>query len=86
MQKENNHMNKWNRVLNIIMLTSIAVCITRIIVDYVYLNILRPDIYAMTSAPWYTAGLLCCAVTLPLLLICFVIKAVMKIRKSRKDA
>lgn len=77
-------MKKCNRTLNVIMFISVSVTIIRIIVDYIYLNILRPDVYAMQSAPWYTAGLLYCAITLLLLLICFVIKAIIKYKQKKK--
>ena len=62
--------------LNTIMITSVGITIFRAVADYVYLIILRPDLYAFTSFPWYTNSLLYGAVTLVVLLVCFIIKAI----------
>ena len=75
-------MNRWNKTLNAIMIISVSITAARILVDYIYLNILRPDVYAMQSAPWYTAGLLYCAITVALLIICIIIKTVIKHRQK----
>ena len=69
---------KWIGTLNTIMITSLCITITRAVVDYIYLIILRPDRYAITSFPWYTNSLLYGAVTLLVLLVCFIIKAIIK--------
>ena len=65
---------KWSGTLNTIMLTSVGITIFRAVVDYIYLIILRPDRYAITSFPWYTNSLLYGAGTLLVLLVCFIIK------------
>ena len=64
--------------LNTIMITSVGITIFRAVADYIYLIILRPDMYAITSFPWYTNSLLYGAVTLLVLLVCFIIKAIIK--------
>ena len=64
--------------LNAIMITSVGITIYRAVKDYIYLNILRPDLYAITSFPWYTNSLLYGAVTLVVLLVCLVIKTSIK--------
>ena len=76
-------MKKWNRILNSIMIISVSVTIVRFIVDYVYLTILRPEVYAMHSAPWYVGGLVYCAITLTVLFVCVVIKAIIKHKQKR---
>ena len=68
--------------LNAIMITSVGITIFRAVKDYIYLIILRPDLYAITSFPWYTNSLLYGAVTLVVLLVCMVIRAIIK-RKTR---
>ena len=78
-------MKKWNRILNSVMITSVSVTIVRFIVDYVDLMILRPEVYAMRSAPWYVGGLVYGAITLVVLLICIVIKAIIKYKVHKAD-
>ena len=73
---------KWIGTLNAVMLTSVGITIFRAVRDYIYLTILRPDLYAITSFPWYTNSLLYGAVTLVVLLVCMVIKFIIK----RKEA
>ena len=75
-------MRKCNRILNIIMITAVCITVVGIIADYVYLNILHPDLYATQSAPWYTAGLLYCTVTFVILLICFAVKTVIRHKEN----
>ena len=77
-------MKKWNRILNAIMITAVSVTIVRFIVDYVDLMILRPEVYAIRSAPWYVGGLVYGIITLVLLLACFVIKAIIKHKQKKK--
>lgn len=76
-------MKKWNITLNTIMIISVAVTITRAIVDYIYLIILRPDMYAITSFPWYATSLLYGAITLVLLLVCVVIKVIIRYKTNK---
>ena len=76
-------MKKWNRILNSVMITFISVTIVRFIVDYVDLLILRPEVYAVRSAPWYVGGLLYGAITAVLILLCLIIKAILKIKVKR---
>lgn len=71
-------MKKWNRTLNSIMITSVSITVIRFIVDYVDLTVLRPEVYAMRSAPWYIGGLVYGAVTLAIVLICVIIKAIIR--------
>ena len=68
--------------LNAVMLTSVGLTIYRAVRDYIYLTILRPDLYAITSFPWYTNSLLYGAVTLLVVLVCLIIKAIIK-RRTR---
>ena len=81
--KNDVRMKKWNSTLNTIMIISVAVTITRTIVDYIYLIILRPDMYAITSFPWYTTSLLYGAITLVLLLVCVVIKVIIRYKTNK---
>ena len=74
-------MKKWNQALksiNAMMITTVTVTIIRFVVDYVDLMVLRSDVYATRSAPWYVGGLVYGAITLVLLLVCIVIKAIIK--------
>ena len=84
-EKHDARFKKWNGALNTIMITSVAVTMIRAIVDYIYLIILRPDMYAITSFPWYTNSLLYGAITIVLLLICVVIKVIIKCKRSKAD-
>ena len=45
----------------------------------------HPELYAMQSAPWYTSILVYGAVTFVVLLICIVIKAVIKHKQKSTD-
>lgn len=81
--KNDVRIKKWNSTLNTIMIISVAVTIIRAIVDYIYLIILRPDMYAITSFPWYTNSLLYGAITLVLVLICVVIKAIIRYKTNK---
>ena len=76
-------MKTWNERINMIMSGSISLTIIRFIIDYVDLNYLRPEVYAMDSAPWYVGGLVYGAITLVVLLICVIIKVIIK-NKSDK--
>lgn len=78
-------MKTWNERINMIMSGSISLTIIRFIIDYVDLNYLRPEVYAMHSAPWYVGGLVYGAITLVVLLICVIIKVIIK-NKSDKGA
>ena len=78
-------MRKWNRILNSVMITSVSVTAARFLVDYVDLLILRPEVYAMRSAPWYVGGLVYTVPTLAVLLICAAIKVILKYR-AKKEA
>ena len=84
-EKHDVRFKKWNGALNTIMITSVAVTMIRAVVDYVYLIILRPDMYAITSFPWYTNSLLYGAITIVLLLICVVIKVIIKCKRNKAD-
>lgn len=45
----------------------------------------NPQVYAMQSAPWYTSILLYGVVTFVLVLVCVVIKVIIKHKKKKKD-
>lgn len=77
-------MKKWHRKLNLIMIISVSLTVVRLIVDYVDLMLLRPEVYAMRSAPWYVGGLVYAALTLVVILICMICKAIIN-RKSGKN-
>ena len=77
-------MKKWKQVLNSIMITTISLPIFRLIIDYVDLNYLRPEVYAMRSAPWYVDSLGYCAIALVVLPICIIIKAFIKYKQKKK--
>lgn len=78
-------MKKSMRILNSIMVTSVSVTIVRFVVDYVDLMLLRPEVYAMRSAPWYVGGLVYSAITLAVLLVCSVIKAFINHKVYKED-
>ena len=77
------YMKKWNQALNSIMTTAISLPIFRLIIDYVDLMILRPEAYAVCSAPWYVGGLMYGAIALVVLLICITIKIVIRFAANR---
>ena len=74
-------MKKLNVILNAIMIMSVSATIVRAIMDYVYLIILHPEMYAITSFPWYANSVLYGAITLVILIVCMVIKGIMKRKK-----
>ena len=76
-------LQKRNGTLDAIMITAVVLTIIRALVDYVYLIILRPDRYALTSFPWYTNSLLYGAGALVVLVICFLIKLIMKYKAKK---
>ena len=69
--------------LNAIMITAVGLVMYRIVRDYVYFVILRPDRYALTSFPWYTNSLLYGAVALVVVVICLIIKLIIN-QKAKK--
>ena len=74
-------MKKLNQILNVIIGAFVGTFIGRGI--YVVWNFnTHPELYAMYSAPWYTSILVDGAFTVVVLLICFVIKAIIKYRKK----
>lgn len=76
-------LQKRNATLNTIMITAVGLTIGRVVVDYVYCIVLRPDRYALTSFPWYTNTLLYGAGALVVLVICFIIKLIMKFKAKK---
>ena len=75
-------MKKLNNILNIVMGSFVGVFIGRGI--YVLWDFkTHPGLYAMQSAPWYTSILVHGAFMLVVLLICFVIKAIIKYKKQK---
>ena len=80
--KEYDCMKRLNTILNTIIGAFVGVFIGH--GGYVIWNFkTRPELYAMQSAPWYTSILVYGAFTIVVLLICFVIKAIIK-RKHKK--
>ena len=71
-------MKKWNSRLNAAMISAVTIFVTRTIVDFIDYKVLRPDMYLVRSAPWYTASLLYGVITLAIVLVCLVIKAIIK--------
>ena len=45
----------------------------------------HPELYAMQSAPWYTSILVYGVFTIVVLVICFVIKAIIKHKQKKID-
>lgn len=77
-------MKNMNNILNIIIGSFVGVFIGHGI--YVLWDFkTRPELYAMQSAPWYTSILVYGAFTFVVLLICIVIKAVIKHKKKNTD-
>ena len=76
-------MKKWNQIINAVMLGSLSLPIIRLIIDYVDLIILRPEVYQVRSAPWYLGGMLYGIITAAVLLVCMVIKVIIK-HKTKK--
>lgn len=70
-------MKKVNRFLHTIMNTVVAFFIW----DY----IAHPEVYAVQSAPWYTAMLLLGIYTLFVVVVCSVIKALIKWRMKKSE-
>ena len=69
--------------LNAIMITAVGLTIVRAVRDYVYFIILRPDRYALTSFPWYTNSLLYGAGALVVLVVCFIIKLIIRFKPKK---
>ena len=82
--KECDCMKRLNTILNTIIGAFIGVFIGHGI--YVVWNFkTRPELYAMQSAPWYTSILVYGVFTVVVLLICFVIKAIIKYKQTKTD-
>ena len=77
-------MKKVNRVLHTIMNTVVAFFICRS-VFYIWDYIAHPEVYAVQSAPWYTAMLLLGIYTLFVGVVCSVIKALIKWRMKKSE-
>ena len=75
-------MNKWNSRLNAAIVSAVTIFATRTIVDYIDYKVFRPDMYLVRSAPWYTASLLYGVITLAIVLVCLVIKVIIKHRNN----
>lgn len=75
-------MKRFNTILNTIMGAFVGVFIGHGL--YVAWNFkTRPALYAMQSAPWYTSILVYGAFTIAVLLICLVIKAIIKHKQKK---
>lgn len=80
--REDSFMKKLNAILNTIICTVIGAFVAHgvyIILDFK----MNPGLYEMQSAPWYTSILMYGSVTVVVLIICIVIKAILKY-KSKK--
>ncbi|MEG0854806.1 MAG: hypothetical protein RSF82_13095 [Angelakisella sp.] len=76
-------LKKVNDILNIVMGSFVGVTIGHSI--YKYLNYRKyPDLYAMQSAPWYSSILLYFGFTVVVLLICSIVKIIIKQKTSNK--
>lgn len=74
-------MKRLNTILNIIIGAFASVFIGHGV--YVIWNFKTcPELYAMQSAPWYTSILVYGAFAIVVLLICFVIKAIIKHKRK----
>ena len=80
---EDARLTKRIGTLNAIMITAVGLTVVRAVRDYVYFIILRPDRYALTSFPWYTNSLLYGAGTLVVLVICFIIKLIIRFKVKK---
>ena len=82
--EERDCMKRLNAILNTIIGAFVGVFIGHGI--YVVWNFkTRPELYAMQSAPWYTSILVYGVFTVVVLLICFVIKAIIKYKQTKTD-
>lgn len=73
-------MKKLNHILNIIMGAFVGVFLGNGL--YAAWNFkTHPELYAMQSTPWYTSILVCGVFTLFVLVVCLVIKAIIKFRR-----
>ena len=76
-------MKRLNTVLNTVIGAFLGVFLGR--GAYVVWNFkTRPELYAMQSAPWYTSILVDGVFTVLVLIICFVIKAIIKHKQKKK--
>ena len=76
-------MKNLNTVLNTVISAFAGVFIGHGV--YVFWNYkTRPELYAMQSAPWYTSIFVDGAFTVAVLLICFLIKAIIKHKQKKK--
>lgn len=77
-------MKKLNHILNIIIGAFLGVFIGHgiyIVWDFKS----NPELYAMQSAPWYTSILVHGVFTLVVLLVCIVIKSLIKYKQKKAD-
>lgn len=75
-------MKRLNTVLNTIMAAFVGVFLGHSV--YVIWNFkARPELYDMQSAPWYTSILVYGAFTLVVLIICIIIKLIIKHKQNR---
>ena len=82
--KECDRMKRLNTVLNTIMGSFFGVFVGHSIC--VIWNFKRhPELYAMQSAPWYTSILVYGVMTVAILVICAVIKLILKYLMKKKD-
>lgn len=76
-------MDRLNRILNVIIGSFIGTFIGRacyLVWDFKA----HPEWYAIQSAPWYTGILVSGAATSAILLLCTVLKAIIRYRQKRK--
>ena len=77
-------MKKINRTLNTIMNTVVAFFLCRS-VFYIWDYLTNQEAYAMQSAPWYTAMLLLGVYTMLVVVVCSVIKVIVKNRMQKES-
>ena len=82
--RESEYMKKVTRILHTIMNTVVTFFICRS-VFYIWDYIAHPEVYVVQSAPWYTAMLLLGIYTLFVVVVCSVIKVVIKCRMKKSE-
>ena len=77
-------MKKLNHIVNIIMGSLMGAFVGRsLLIAWRFKT--YPELYAMQSAPWYTAMLLLGIYTLFVVVVCYVIKVVIKWRIKKSE-
>ena len=70
-------LKRLNNVLNIVMGSSVGVCIGHGIYSYWHFK-KYPGLYELQSAPWYTSLIIYGAVTFGVIVICTIVKIIIQ--------